>query len=355
MLKKAAAMFLLASSIAMWMGCVTNSSRYLYAALPTPSEIVAYREDPNSGVLTVLAGSPITAGPAVQSLVIHPSKKFLYAANSFENDISLFAISSTGALTEQGSRTLTGTTPTLLSMDKAGQFLYSANVGSGNISSFSIDASTGSLSQVTGSPFAIGTSPLNMVLAPSGNILYVTSAGTPGTIEICSFTAGVLTQVQLMQQGVGTNPYGLAIDPSGGHLYLANSGPDNTVSEYAINSDGTLKFLATIGGSNLTGPTALLIDNSGKYLYAANTASANLAGFSIASNGSLSLLATNDIVATNASPSYLVSDPSGKYIFVGSSSTAAIQSFSLDSGSGTLSVIASYSVGSKPTSIAVTP
>lgn len=353
MLKKAAAMFLLGVSIAMWMSCVTNSNRYVYAALPTASEIAAFREDPNSGTLTVLSGSPITAGPAVHSLIIHPSKKFLYAANSFENDISLYQISTTGTLTEV-TRAVAGTTPTMIVMDKAGQFLYSSNVGSGNISSFLIDASSGALTAVTGSPFPIGTAALNMQLAPNGNVLYVTSSGTPGTIEVCTFNAGILNSVQVTQQGVGTNPYGIAIDPGGTHLYLANSGPDNTISEYSINSDGSLTFLATIGGSNLTGPTALLIDNSGKYLFAANTAASNLAAFSI-TNGSLSLLSTNDVVPTNAAPSFLVSDPSGKYIYVGNSTSPAVQAFSLNTGTGALTVIASYSVGNAPTSIVVTP
>lgn len=352
MLKKAAAMFLLGMSIAMCMSCVTNSNRYVYAALPTASEIAAFREDPNSGTLTVLSGSPITAGPAVESLAVHPSKKFLYAANSFENDISLFQISTTGTLTEV-TRAVTGTTPTMIVIDKAGQFLYCSNVGSGNISSFSIDSSTGNLTQVTGSPVGIGAAASNMQLAPNGNVLYVTSSGTPGAIEIWTLNAGVLSSVQVTQQGVGTNPKGIAIDPGGTRLYLANSGPDNTISEYSINSDGSLTFLATIGGSNLTGPTALLVDNSGKYLFAANTGASNLAAFSTA-NG-LALLSTNDVVPTNAAPSFLVSDPSGKYIYVGNSSSPAVQAFSLDTGTGALTVIASYSVGTTPTSIVVTP
>src|SRR5437762_1258404 len=100
MLRKAAALLLACASVMVWMSCSTSSSsnQYLYAAIPGSNEIVVYRADPNSGVLTQLAGSPVTAGPAVESVLVHPSKKFLYAANSGEGDISLFAISSTGGL-----------------------------------------------------------------------------------------------------------------------------------------------------------------------------------------------------------------------------------------------------------------
>jgi hypothetical protein len=78
MLKKAAALFFVCASIAICVSCSTTANRYLYAAIPggAAGEIVAYREDPNSGALTQLAGSPITAGGAVESLVIHPSKKY---------------------------------------------------------------------------------------------------------------------------------------------------------------------------------------------------------------------------------------------------------------------------------------
>ena len=190
MLKKAAALFVVCASLVTWIGCGTTSSRYLYAAIPASSQIVAYREDPNSGVLTALAGSPITAGAAVQSLALHPSKKFLYAANSGSGDVSLFTISSTGALTEVTPRANAGIAPSILTMDAAGGFLYVGNVGSADISVFSIDASKGTLTQV-GTSFPIGTSPLNMLLSPSGNFLYVTSPGAPGFIQAVRCRSGI--------------------------------------------------------------------------------------------------------------------------------------------------------------------
>jgi 6-phosphogluconolactonase len=353
MLKKAAAMLLACASMAMCVGCSSStSSRFLYAALPTANQIVAYREDPNSGVLTLLSISPITAGPAVESLAIHPSKKFMYAANSFESDISLYTLASSGALTEVTPRTPTGTTPTLLVMDTTGSFLYVANSGSANISVFSIDAGSGALTAVTGSPFPVGPSPLSMRLTPSGNFLYVSSSGAPGNVEVWSSNAGVLSIAGVAQ--VGTNPNGMVIDSSGAHLYVANSNPDNSISEFSINSTtGLLTLLSTISGPALSSPVDLLIDKSGKYLYAANEASSNLAAYSVASDGSLGLLG-NSPFATNTHPSVIASDSSGKYLFVANQSTPAIQSFSLDGSTGTLTPVASYTLGNAATSIVVT-
>jgi 6-phosphogluconolactonase len=356
MLKKAAALFLVCASMAIWVSCGVTSSRYLYAAIPASNEIVVYREDPNSGILTQLAGSPITAGPAVQSIVIHPSKKFLLAANAGEGDVSLFTISTTGGLNEVTPRTVVGTAPTLLAMDSAGTFLYVGNSGSLNISVFAINAGTAppTLTQVAGSPFSIGMSPINIQVSPSGGFLYVTGTGSPGFIEAFSLNQGVPSVVSGTPFFTGTGPYGLAVASSGGFLYTANK-LDNSISEFTINSDGSLtQFSNSPIGEQYSGPVALLIDKSGKYMYVANQGSTNLAAYSIGSDGALTLL-TNSPFATKAQPSVIATDSGGKYLFVGNQSSPVVQSFSLDTSSGTLTSVNTYSLPGTPTSIAVTP
>lgn len=361
MLKKAAALLLVCASMGAWVGCGTTSSRYLYAAIPGSSEIVAYREDPNAGVLTQLTGSPITAGPAVEALALHPSKKFLYAANSGATPagtVSLFTVSSTGALTEVTPRANVGTAPTLMVMDSAGSYLYVGNSGSFDISVFSIDASSGVLTAIAqsgGASAGIGLSPLNMQLSPSGSTLYVTGqSGTQGYVEAFPVTNGVLgTPVTGSPFLTGSNPIGLAIDSGGTHLYTANK-VDNSISAFTVASDGSLKLISTTG-ETFTGPVGLFIDKSGKYLYVANAqSSGNLAAYSIGSDGGITPL-SNSPFTTGSQPSFVTGDSSGKYIFVGNQSTPVIQSFSMDTGTGTLTSVASYSVPGTPTSIVITP
>lgn len=351
MLKKAAALFLVGASLATWLGCTTNSSTYLYAAIPVSSQIVVYREDPNSGLLTVLVGSPITAGPGVESIVIHPSKKFLYAANSGESDVSRFTIATDGSLTEVTPRTIVGTSPNLLAMDAAGSFLYVSNLGSNTISVFSIDASSGALAPV-GAPFPIGSTALDMKLSPAGDVLFVTIGGSPGFVESFSNPSSGNPTATSVQAGV--NPNGLAIDPSGTYLYTANTG-DNSISAFTIGANGVLTPISGFPlGETFFAPLALFIDSSGKYLYVANEGSANLAAYGIGSDGGLALL-SNSPFGTNPQPSFITSDASGKYLFVGNQSSPAIQSFSLDGSTGTLTSVKSFGVGSTPTSIALTP
>ena len=358
MLKKVAALLLVSASMSAWLGCGSTSSRYLYAAIPASNQIVIYREDPNAGVLTQLAGSPVTAGQAVQSLVLHPSNKFLYAANSGSNNISLYAIGSDGSIAEITPRTNAGTSPTLLIMDSAGTYLYAANSGSFDISVYSIDQSNGALTPVPqlggGTTAPIGVTPINMKLSPAGN-LYVTGQGLQGFIEEFPVTAGVLEEpVDGSPFLTGNNPYGLAIDAGGSFLYTANK-VDSTISEFAINADGSLtEFVGSPIGESFVAPANLLIDNSGKYLYVANQGSTNISAYSIGTDGTLTLL-TSSPFGSAAQPLTMASDPSGKYLFVGNQSTPVIQSFSLDSSTGNLTSISSYSVPGTPTSIVVKP
>src|SRR5260370_3870613 len=109
MLQKALVLVFVVAGIAGCVSCGRNSSHYVYATVPAVNQIIAYREDPNSGVLTQISGSPYSVGEGARSLVLHPSGKFLYVANpgqggTSENDISLFTIATDGVLTEASTR-----------------------------------------------------------------------------------------------------------------------------------------------------------------------------------------------------------------------------------------------------------
>jgi 6-phosphogluconolactonase (cycloisomerase 2 family) len=105
-----------------------------------------FREDPYSGVLTQLSGSPYTVGDGVRAVVLHPSGKFLYAANpgQDENDVSLFSINGNGSLNEVNSpehrwARVRSFWPWILPE----AYFYVANALSNTISVFSIDSGSG--------------------------------------------------------------------------------------------------------------------------------------------------------------------------------------------------------------------
>jgi 6-phosphogluconolactonase len=371
MLQKALALVFALASIAGCVGCSTTS-HFLYATLPAANQLAVYREDPRAGVLTQIDGSPYSVGDGAHSVIIHPSGKFLYVANpgQNENDISLFSIESNGVLDEVFPRTTVtplGSEPELLLMNSAGTYLYAENAASNNISVFSINTAgtdcpqgtkaPGCLTQVSGSPFPIGLAPLNMVLAPSGNFLYVTAASQPlGLVAAFSITAGKLQLLSLTSTG-GVNPFGLAIDPSGKHLYVANTS-SNSISIFDIGSAGAL---TQVSGSPLADtyndPVAMILDPKGQFLYVANQASNNVSVYSISSTTGLPTGLTTSTsffaFATATGPTVLSFDPDGNHLFVGAQGSPGIQSFQVTQGN--LNPIFTYKVGNSPTSIAVTP
>jgi len=371
MLQKALILFFVVASVAGSVGCGSTSNHFVYATIPAASQIIAYREDPNSGVLTQISGSPYAVGEGAISLVLHPSGKFFYVANpglggTAEDDISLFTIASDGTLKEVTPRTPLGSSasqPQRLVMDPGGAFLYVMNAsglgGPGSISVFSIDSGSGALAQLPNSPFPIGLPPLNMQLSPSGGFLFVSvaggSAGTNnGSVAAFSVNGGALTLVGLTSTD-GINPYGLAINSAGTYLYAANYG-SNSISVFTISSAGSL---APVQGSPIaagySAPVAMIFDPSGKYLYVANQVSNNVAAYSISSSGlpaALTTSTTTNAFGTESSPSFLAAEPSGKYLFVGNQGgSAGIQVFSVSNGS--LTALSTYGVGNTPSSIAI--
>jgi 6-phosphogluconolactonase len=375
MLQKALVLVLVLAGIAGWVGC-TSSSHFVYATLPAASQLAVYREDPYSGTLTELSGTPYTVGDGAHSVVIHPSGKFLYVANpgQLEDDISLFNIASNGTLAEVPPRTPIGsnaTQPALLVMDPTGNYLYVMNTGSDNISVFSIDSSSGALTEVINPltqlpyPNSLELTPLYMQLTPSGDFLYVSVSGgqggtsSIGSIEGFSVNAGVLTSLSpALISAEGVNPNGLAIDPSGSYLYVANT-ESNSISIFAIGAPNTAPgSLTEVQDSPLADiyndPFSLLLDSKGQYLYVANQGSNNVAVYSI-SNGLPAALTTSTSAfafTTESSPSFLVEDPNGNYLFVGNQAgSAGIQAFGVNSGN--LNPLITYGTGNTPSSIAI--
>jgi 6-phosphogluconolactonase (cycloisomerase 2 family) len=354
MLQKALILVFICVSVAGFVSCGKTGSHYVYAAIPASSQLAVFREDPFSGVLTQLSASPYTVGSGAQSLVIHPSGKFLYVANSGqgENDVSLFDINSDGTVTEVTPRTSVGTLPFLLAMDSAGSYLYVANALSNNISVFSIDASTGGLTPVTGSPFPINLVPTNMQIAPSGNFLYISAPGQPtGIIAVFSVNAGVLSMVGFTNTA-DNDPAGLAIDPGGAYLYAANASA-NSISIYSIASTG---LLTQVPQSPLADaqklPVALFVDSTGGFLYVANQGSNNIGTYSLTSGTGFPVAITDSPFSCEGQPNFVIGDPNGKYIYVGiQSGGPGIQAFG--NASGSLNSISKYAVGNGPTSIAV--
>jgi len=146
-----------------------NVPRFAYVANFSDNTVSIYTVNAATGQLR--HNGYVAAGTNPSSVTVDPSGKFAYVTNSFNgtggNSVPAYSINATtGALTRiDADGTLAGiqnfpagSGPRAVSVDPAGKFAYVANNG-GGVSAYTINATTGALTAVAGSPFTAGTIP----------------------------------------------------------------------------------------------------------------------------------------------------------------------------------------------------
>lgn len=224
-----------------------------------------------------------------------------------------------------------------------GKFAYVANNGDGTISAYTIDASTGKLTAVSGSPYPDGTAPAAVSLAPNGKFAF--SASDNGT-KIHAFTidqtTGQLTEASGSPFSTGfvsgsTFP-DIAVDSQSAHLYLASAG-DAKVAGFTIDQT-TGKLTALTGSPYAAGAGAGAIpafSPNGKFLYVMDQTANAVSGYTINSDGSLTPMASP--FATGADPTWISFTPDGKFAYVADSGVDLISAYSVDATTGALTAL----------------
>jgi 6-phosphogluconolactonase len=208
-------------------GLVANGpAQVLYVG--DAGRIDALKADSN-GVLSTVIGSPFPAGTNL-FLTLDPQNRFLFASDdSPPGNVLAFTIdATTGALTTVAGSpfaTIPGyvgnTRPGAIVVDSSGSFVYTALTATNQIAAFKITASSGALTAVIGSPFNSGNRPL--FLATVNNFLYVSNT-LDGTISGYTIdpSTGVLTSLAASPFAIYAGP--LAVAPNGAYLYTTGTG-----------------------------------------------------------------------------------------------------------------------------------
>jgi len=200
--------------------------------------------------------------PIVIFLLFFPAvlaaQTFVYTNNDLAtpgNSVSAFAVDSSGNLSQvSGSPFSTGGLGHgggLYSSNRIvviGNFLYASNAGDNTISAFTIDASTGGLTAVSGSPFPIqgfdnpNESGISLAATPDGKFLY--AGTTDGNVTILSInTTGALTLAASAPVAADGPIASLKVSPNGSFLVAAIVGLNKEIEVFAIRSDGSLRAI----------------------------------------------------------------------------------------------------------------
>jgi len=135
---------------------------------------------------------PKAAAYADQGLAVDPSGTYLFVAETGAGGVRVLTIATTGALTEvTGSPFKTGVGPAAVLVDSTGTYVYVTNRADATISAFTLAAATGSLTAISGSPFSTGTNPVDLTEDTSDTYLAVACTG--GTPDLQVFTIGSAT------------------------------------------------------------------------------------------------------------------------------------------------------------------
>ena len=312
--------------------------RYAYVATFL-NGLIPVSIEPATGKLSKL-GATVNPGAQLYAVSVDPAQRFVYTAEQGTKKINTYAIASDGTLPAQptSSTTIAGR-PTSLTLTAHGQFAYVASSDEDKgIYAFSVDATSGALT-AAGDPVQLDlSSPAYVAAEPSGHFLYVTQNGVFG-IRGYSIdqTSGALSELE-------TSPYGstqvfagaIAFHPGGGFLFTSGAG----LNAFAIDaSSGALTLVEGSPFSSAVGsdPSAsnLTVEPRGKYLYATSFLNPpRVFGFEIdASNGKLAAVPGEPI--KGGSPYSLGVEPSGRFLLAGNDDgTTSV--FSLQRSNGTL-------------------
>jgi 6-phosphogluconolactonase (cycloisomerase 2 family) len=297
------------------------SKKFLYAVNARSNTISIFNVAADASL--TLSGTPVPAGNGPDQAVIDPSGKYLLVTNNFGSglsggDISVFSIdSSTGALAEvAGSPFPANANPTAILFTHSGKFVYVVNPGIGMVTGFTF--TNGVLSQLPTSPLFSGQGAAALAIDGSDRFLYVANTSAPNPLlntngNISGFSVdantGALTPIlgSPFTSTVGNNPSAVVVDPSGRFVYAMTPGSSFSIWCFEITpANGELTAVSKSPFSLTSGGQFALIDPSGNYLYIGTSAGTGVAGYTYDPSTGVPTVIPGSPFSTGSAPGAMV-------------------------------------------------
>ncbi len=286
--------------------------KFLYLADGSAQGIFGYSIDANTGILTALSGSPMSA--------------------SFLAGLPVASVPTFSMVTNP-----TGTV--LLIADLTNSLIYS----------FTIDASTGALTAASGSPFPSLVKPSNLATDGLGRFLYVTEGDALGNGQgqaMAVFSLNGTTGGLNLGSQMAINMWTVAGDPAGKFMFGADGEvgtkpPNNALDEhlytFSINQNtGVLTQVAST--VTVSAPTSALVHPSGGFVYVfgidpALNFDSPVEGFALNdSTGALTALQGSPFSVFGTNPYDGLFDATGALLFVHSNDVFEVSILNTTSG-----------------------
>ena len=363
--------------------------RFAYVANTLSNSISAFKIA--NGALTLVNSQTQPATTAPASLAVDPTGQFVYVANFGTDNMTIYAIKQdSGDLSSIGTR-LARSAPRAVAVAKGANavadtptFAYVTNQFDNSLSGFTVDATTGALGQIDADSgttgvqnYAIGSLPTSVAADPAGRFVYSPDAAGVSAFSLQAGT-GALRQVQgspfpypastlLVSAGVVDSAF-IAVEPSGRFAYATHF----FLYGFSIAQDtgalapvpGTPVPVTTRQDMDLT---SIAIDPSGRFVYVAFQTDLDMlqiAGFAIEPvHGGLTPIAGSPLTVSSGREgkrSSLAIDPSGQFAYLAFEGTGTTRGLTIDPVSGaldfnSLGVTVQEATGISPLSLAIDP
>ena len=277
--------------------------------------------DSTSGTLTPTPQAPTNASNGANNTyvgTIDPTGRFIYVITAETNVIYGFTITHTqpsGGTNDAALTAIPGMSgytdanlngPTWVLTDTTGQFLYVVNSGSGTVSEYKIDQSSGAITPLGTPTINTDDSPLFATTDVNGHLFVANESGP--SVSAYTITASGSNAGELVAIGSGPTPITGANDtinviasPTGNFLYVLDYGNGTTGGQvFAYNltaSSGVIGSVVGTAGPTGVAPTGMAIDPTGVLLAIDNFADADISTFNIGSNGGVTPTSTPTVAA----------------------------------------------------------
>lgn len=258
-----------------------------------------YNVNTRSGALSF--AYTLSLGPGAWTCVaVHPSGSPLIVGgfvSTAAGQVRSYTLSDGGATPAPGGPASAGDAlPYTCRFSQDGRHLYAGGYGESAIAGFRVDAASGALSPLPGSPYSSGLSyPTGYAADSAGRLFAATGGPAGGPVAALIGDDGALVPA-------GGSPFssglGQALDglwhPAG--FYLAGDYLNGKIGVYRVQGAGAATTLAAVSGSpfsagQVTGTAIMALNRTGALLFAANVSTRNITTLLVnPSTGALSLM-----------------------------------------------------------------
>ncbi|MGF6436288.1 6-phosphogluconolactonase [Kosakonia sp. 1610] len=319
----------------------------VYTASPESQQIHVWRLN-SEGSLTLV--QVVDVPGQVQPMVVSPDKRYLYVGVRPEFRVLAYRISpEDGALSYAAEAPLSGS-PTHISTDHSGRFLFSASYNAGSVSvvrlNDGIPGETVHLAEGLEGCHSANISPDNRTLfvpALKQDRICLFSLGETGAL-----TAQEPSEVTTVE---GAGPRHMAFHPNKRFAYCVNE-LNSSVDVWQLSDPhGKTECVQTVDMmppdfTDTRWAADIHITPDGRHLYACDRTSSTLTIFSVSEDGSV--IAVEGFQPTETQPRGFNIDNSGKYLIAAGQKSHHIALYEIGGAQGLLTEKARYAVGQGP-------